>query len=460
MSGRLGPALNRFERRRAMRWGYVNGALWAIGNGLTTGTLVIYFARELGARGRDVGFILAVPALVGVLRLAAPALIRGLGGFKPAAFATYLPSFLPIACLPVLAFPNVVPQQYVMLVFVALICAHQLLDYIGTVAVWSWLAEIVPTRFRGRYFARRQRWQLLVLIPTLLASGLFADALRHHDASVTQTQVMWAYAAPIGLGALVLLASLIPLAKMPSVYRPVPAKEVSRLRILAPLGDSRFQRLLLFGCWFSFFNGLTQSAQNLFPRDILGLGVKDLAALHVLTQLGQIGLAPFVGSFSDRFGNKPTLIVCQLIVATGPLFYLLATPEQPWWIVGAWLAFSAYVGLNICLPNLMLKLAPGHDKSAYVATYFAITGLAYGVSTIVGGWLLDSLELFMEFERFVVGPFVFTRFGYLFYIAWVTRTLAVVLLFAIVEPGARTWRQILNRRAVAVEEPREAAEWA
>jgi hypothetical protein len=42
----------------------------------------------------------------------------------------------------------------------------------------------------------------------------------------------------------------------------------------------------------------------------------------------------------------------------------------------------------------------------------------------------------------------------------VTRTLAVVLLFAIVEPGARTWRQILNRRAVAVEEPREAAEWA
>jgi hypothetical protein len=46
--------------------------------------------------------------------------------------------------------------------------------------------------------------------------------------------------------------------------------------------------------------------------------------------------------------------VCLLLVATGPLFYLAATPEDWWWIVGAWVVWIAYAGLNVCLPNLLL----------------------------------------------------------------------------------------------------------
>jgi MFS family permease len=241
---------------------------------------------------------------------------------------------------------------------------------------------------------------------------------------------------------------------MPGVYRPAPANRLPRAGLFSPFLDARFQRLLLFGCWFSFFNGLTQTAQTIFPRKVLDLDVFYMAGLRVLMQVGQIGLTPWVGSFSDRYGNRPTLIVCQLVVATAPLFYLAATPAQPWWIAGAWLIFSAYVGLNICLPNLMLKLSPGHDKSAYVATYFAITGLAYAASTVAGGWLFD----FLQFQSFPVGPFTLSNYGYLFYIAWVTRTLAVVLLLAVVEPGAWTWWQIIRGRRTADPPPGEAAE--
>jgi len=297
------------------------------------------------------------------------------------------------------------------------------------------------------------------LVPTLLASGLFADSWRNSP-DKTFDNGMWGYAAPIALGAMALFASLIPLVWMPDVYRPAPAKSVRASGLWMALADSRFQRLLLFGCWFSFFNGLPQSAQNIFPFEVLALGVLQMAALRVVMQFGQVGLAPVVGSFSDRFGNRPVLIVCQLIVAAAPLFYLAATPEQPWWIVGAWIVFSFYIGLNVCLPNLMLKLAPGHDKSAYVASYFGITGLAYAVGTITGGWLLDFLETMMMFERFEVGAFSLSRFGYLFYVAWVTRTLGVILLLAVIEPGAWSWREILaGRRAIAAS-PAEAAEFA
>ena len=55
-----------------MNWDYPNDALWSIGNGLTTGTLIIYPAKEICARGLGVSLVLAVPSLVGLLRLFSP----------------------------------------------------------------------------------------------------------------------------------------------------------------------------------------------------------------------------------------------------------------------------------------------------------------------------------------------------------------------------------------------------
>jgi hypothetical protein len=51
----------------------------------------------------------------------------------------------------------------------------------------------------------------------------------------------------------------------------------------------------------------------------------------------------------------------------------------------------AYAGLNVCLPNLMLRLSPGESNTLYIALYFTVTGLGYAASTIVSGALLDRL---------------------------------------------------------------------
>ena len=70
-------ALSISQRRRARNLAYLNGGLWAIGNGLTSSTLVIYLALELGAPriGLGISLILAARHLVGILRLGTPLLI-------------------------------------------------------------------------------------------------------------------------------------------------------------------------------------------------------------------------------------------------------------------------------------------------------------------------------------------------------------------------------------------------
>jgi MFS family permease len=145
----------------------------------------------------------------------------------------------------------------------------------------------------------------------------------------------------------------------------------------------------VFGCWFSFFNGLTQAAQNIYPRDVLGLGVLPMSLLRTGMRVGQLVITPAVGRAADRRGNRWVLAVSQALVGAGPLFFLLATPERPWWIVGAWVVWIAYAGTNVCLPNLALALSPVHDRTAHLAAHFALTSLAYagmaGRSPLVAG---------------------------------------------------------------------------
>ena len=416
------------------------------------------WAHELGARGRQIGLLLAAEALTGIFRLAGPAAIVRLRGVKRAAIPLFLAGYLPLCTLPLIGSDGF-PAEHRFSFFVLLLIVYRLLEGLALVALWAWLAEIVPPRLRGRYFATRQRWQLIVLMPTLVAAGYFSDWWRTPGFRFDSLEAAIAgYTIPLGLAALLLVASVVPLFWMPAVATKCKIRQSWRLwresGNLAPLADSRFHRVLLFGCWLAFFDGLMLPTSGLFPKRALGIETWAMLLLPAAMRLGQIALTPWIGRFSDRFGNRPVLMLCQAIAAFGPSFYLLATPKQPWWLAGAFAVWSATVGFSVCLPNLTLKLARDGNYAAYLAAYFGLTGVAYGVANYLGGWLVDLFA----WDRFYVGRFRLDNYGYLFYIGWITQLLALVLLFGIDEPGAWTWRRFLLRRFRPPSAPREPVE--
>lgn len=444
------------QQQVSIRYSYYNAALWGLGNGLISSTLVIYLAKELGAETVVLGvaFILAVPQFVGLLRLAAPAMIDRFARRKQFCIGSYISSALVLFTLPLLAAPGFLSTPAVSLVALVLIWSlYHLLEYLGTVALWSWLADLVPREVRGEFIGIRQRWLLGGGITGMLSAGGFSFWWKER---VVGTEVSligkipaepWVgYALLAALGAAILLLAVWPLARMAEVEeRSQPPQQPGWQALLAPLADSRYWRLLAFGCALSFFNGLTQSIQFTYPAMVLGLSLLAMLSLRSTMRLGQVAISPQMGRLADRFGNRPVMIVCQLVVATGPAFYLLATPGAPWWVAGAWLAWIAYAGLNVCLPNLMIKLATPERRAAYIATYFAITGLAYGLSTIAGGWIVKS------YADLTWHPFgsatVWDIHDIMFLIGWLGRTASVLLLFWIIEPGAKSW-QAADRKQI------------
>jgi hypothetical protein len=427
-------------RRQALAWGHVNGGFWATGNALTTGALVVYLARDLGAAGLGLSLILATPNLAGLSRLLAPAIIYRTGTARRACLWLFSLSYLLIVGLPLLAASaHTVSRSSTMVAMIGLLFGHQLLEYLGTVALWSWWGDLVPEPVRGRYFARRQQIQLAVTIPTMLAGGYFADLWRGHFHDQPE-RLLLAYAIPTGLGAMLLLGSVLPLLAMPATRRyPAPSLRNVLTAGRAPFVDRRFWGLLIFRGWFSLANGVSQVVQNaFFPKDVLGLGVGPLSAMRVTTQAGQLTGARAVGKWSDRYGNRPALIAAQLCVSLALVFYLAASPGAPWLLVGAWVLFAAYVGHNICLPNLTLRLSPDLERPGYVAAGEAIGSLLHAGSTIGGGVLFDYLQAAAPAGE----NRLYRNCLILLAIGLGMRLLGVFLATRICEPDAWTWSEI------------------
>ncbi len=427
-----------FLRRRARRLAVWNGAVWAIGNGLASTTLVVYLAKELRAEwfGVSIGLLVAAPSLAGLLRLAAPLLIECTGRKRFCA-ASFTISALTLSALPWLRAPGWLPSPgWSLTALVLLWCVYHLLQYLGTVALWSWLADAAQTRIRGRFLGVRQRWMVAGTAAAAIDVGLFVWGLSYTRPNLPE----WLpYGVAAGLGSAFMLAAVVPLILMPPLEKseraagrdrsPTGARRPLRA-LLAPLVDRRFLPLLLFGCWFSLFNGVTQSAQHFYPIKVLGVPLLVMLSMQTGMRLGQWAASPRFGALADRFGNRPVMIVCQLVVGGGMLFYAAASVSGNWtWLIGGWALWIAYAGMNVCLPILMLKLSPRRTNASYIAAFDATRGLCYAAASIAGGALVDCCGGI----RVSIGVAEMQFLTYLFLFGWAARSLGAAILWLVKE---------------------------
>jgi MFS family permease len=424
------------DRRRAMRLVNWNGAIHAMGAGFSGITLITYLGMQFDVAGMGLwlGLILATPSVAGLLRLLAPPLIDRLVDRKRFCLATYLCSAVMLAGLPWVALSRRLPSAaFAMATLVALWCVYQVLAYLGDVALWSWLADLAPLRVRGRFFGRRERWMSAGQAVGMAAGGF----LLLHWKRTWPYSLEIGYAATTSAGAAMMLVALAPLARIPRAFVSRAAREGTPLSaLLTPLADRRFLWLLLFGCWWSFSNGIIDSLQNaVYPYRVLGLEVFVLLWLRTGVRLSQMAVGPWVGRLIDRWGNRPVMIGGVLLVAQAPLFFFMASREQPWWIVGAWVMWIAWIGLSIGEPNLTLKLARGRSSASYIALWFTVTGLCFAASTVVGGALLDH---YRDTMFLWLGHFHLDCYRTAFLLGWMARCSAALLLLLVVEPGRFT----------------------
>lgn len=418
------------ESSRWLWQAHLNALLWGLGNGMVSTTLASYLLKQLGVgpNGLVFALVFASQHFAGGLRLFTPWILQWVGSRKWFAVAAFTLSCFLLLALPEICKPgHPADRPFKMAAFVGLWGGWHLVMWVGAIALWSWMADLVPSKVRGRFIGARQSWLMAGQIAGLLLAAAFSRWLLSWDPNNKWQSYAW----PALAGGWCMLLAVAPIVWMPDVKLVTPQRDHGR-QLWAAVTDPRFRPLLGFWCYAGLVNGVSQAVQGMYPSVVLNLPVATTLTMVAAMHLGQVLLSPLIGYFADRGHARSIMIAAQVLVSLALFFFPftigVASEAKPPFAWGMWLAHGlwiAYSGLNVCLPYMMLKLAPGENSPPYISTYFALSGLAIAISSVVCGYAFNQVPRDFQLN---LGILSLDEFGLFLYLGALLRLTSVAWL--------------------------------
>jgi MFS family permease len=384
-----------------------SGGWWALYDGLTSGYLIA-FALALGASNTVVGVIGALPYLAAMFsEIPGAQLLEYFPRLRIYAVASTISR---LSWLGVIA----VPFIFIKAPLVAIIAFYFLSKFCDYIADPSWtvlVADVVPVKLRGEFISKRTRLINIFGMVALVAGGYYLDLFR--APSLTGFLTMFAVGIVFGIcTTLVTLRVREPLYQYHDHHK---FKEFFQL-------DGEFRKYVTFAFVFNFAFMLASPFFTAYILNNLGQPYIIYAISTALTNLTKILMFPHIGRLSDKFGDKPVLLLSVMGTALVPLVFLFTTPATLWLLwVGQILSGIVWAGYDVAIFNVFLNLTTPEKRAVQNATYAIITSVPLIVAPILGGFIADHLVFFLAGIPLV------------FFLSMIARLLSSFLLWGIPE---------------------------
>ena len=421
--------------RSSLRASTLDGTFSAVFESVVRGVLISNFLLGLGAGALEIGMLTSIPMMAHLLQPVGAYLSEKTTSRHRYCLWIYGASrslwLLPAAGIFAFSHGLLDAHQLSLLALVVLALSNAL-DSVGCASWVSWMAVLVPTRVRGRYFSFRRSLSGLAALLTIPAGGWLVS--------------QWMGGEVEGYGVALIVAVMIGLISLSFQFwmRDVnPQEEAATHTEIAErtnspiaknslLRDRNFLTLLLFlGLW-TFGLNLSAPFFNFYLLDALKLDVQWVT-LYSSAVYGAYFLTIVLwGRLADRTGNRPVLLINCLLTASIPLLWLYIDGTLlSVWLILPLLHFvkgSTLAAVELCLGNIQMELAPKARQSGYFAIAAAIMGITGALGTTAGSFLAEL-----------------PGFGLpaLFILSTIVRLLSLTPLFFVKEARSHSIRQIL-----------------
>lgn len=403
-----------------------------------TGMVIVGFALAMGASEFEIGLLTAGPMLGGMGQLLTNRILQAWGSRKKVCVRMLtwgrLLKLLPVL-LPLMPLPFVRNHRVAWLILI--ISGSSAFGAIGGIARLAWLADLVPERIRGRFFANRNLIVDAVGVSVLLVGGWFIDGWRGHYGG----QAIGGFQVVMAVGVLFGGISLLLLRIVPEPPMTRGREDTGFLWTFAlPFRDPGFRKFIAFRVLWSFAVGFAGPFFYVYMIKDLGISYALIGLYTNMGMLASLYCVRFWGQLTDRFGNKPVLSVATFAKAIFPFLWVFASPTRYIYLGLVHLVRAFNSAQKLAELNMALKLSPEEDKAAYLSGYRALTRLCSAVSPMIGGALATviagaALEL----------PLLTLRgLHFMFILSGILRLSSLLPFKAIREPHVRTVRYMIR----------------
>ncbi|MCB0113056.1 MAG: MFS transporter, partial [Caldilineaceae bacterium] len=264
------------------------------------------------------------------------------------------------------------------------VAAFALLRSVGMTANLPWVQEFVPNSVRGKYTATSNMFTSIAGFIAIFGGSYI----------LSQMPGLNGFILLIGFGVISGFISVWFSAYIPGgAPEPTRAGEKHGRDLTTALRDPSFLRYLTGVAILTLATVPLGSFVPLFMQEEVGLAKSNIVLLQIGSLAGGLLSSYLWGWVADRFGSKPIMLWGLLLRLSLPLLWL-GMPQNSeislYFAAGiALFQGIADMGWGIGSARLLyVSVVPTEKRSDYMALYNAWTGIAGGISQILGGQIL------------------------------------------------------------------------
>ncbi len=395
------------------------------------GVFLSAFFILLKATNVEIGFANSIPVFMALL---APVFSYYIGQFPDQKKITVITALIQrglwmfVCIVPMVAF--YLGNRSGMTLFLIIFSVYSALMVIIGLSWPGWMAEIIPEKERGFYFSRRNRYASLIVLIGGLIFAQFMDVWKK-DHPYAAFSVLFLFSGFLAvLGAAYLKKLPPPKINKKTATGPILAEVTGKIK--KTLKDKNFMNLVWFNAIWSFGMLYSGAFGNVYLIRELKLNYTEMVLYNAIATVCGMTTMTFWGRLIDRHGNKPVLIVCELILSSTPFMWAVLSVRNYYYVLPIiwFVAGVCWAGLSLAQFNIILKLSPKAQRLAYLSFNTFVVTIATCFAPILGGYTLDLIGK----KELVFFIFTLGAFQILFVAGAIMRFIPVIFLFRLKEP--------------------------
>lgn len=357
------------------------------------------FALSLGATNLQMGVLSAVSNLASAIGLFPGARLDD-GAWSRKRIVVVMASIGRLLLLAIAAIPLLFGGSAAIYAFMLLIALRAFFSQMLFPSWSAFVADLVPTAIRGRYFAARN---IGLAIAALIAAPL-AGRIAETIGLPYGYQVIFVLACVSGLIASAIFARI----PEPPRARPLAAAQRPQERLWALLKTHpRFTAFTAVGILWNLALMVAGPFFSVYIVRNLGASPTQIGLLAASNSLANIVGQQIWGRLNDRHGPRVVMLVTGLLIPLIPMGYWLA--PNPWFLIGVEaLSGFCWSGYSLANFNLMLGLTPAEGRARYTAIFQAGVFGASFVGPLLGSLLVSLIDIRPLFVISALGRLIAT----------------------------------------------------
>lgn len=255
--------------------------------------------------------------------------------------------------------------------------------------IWiGWITDIVPLRFRGRFFSIISQFAMVTAILSGYIFSLFLDYFEKFGL----LNLSKGFLIIFSISVLFSFLALFYLSKIPEKEKNI-EKENNLKLFFSPLYDKNYRKFVLYNCWWMLAIGIGAPFWQPFMLKKLHMSLFEIQIYNSINIIFSILIIRFWGKTIDKYGNKTAMRFIILLGGLNPIVWLFVNPQNYYILyIEAITSGIMWAGAGLVSTNFVLSISPPDKRQIYSGLSGAFAGIFMMSTMLLSGLFIQTVK--------------------------------------------------------------------